>query len=231
MGWRFSGLPFDFQTFVQAPRGQARDPAPDRRRRRELRRLCATRGDGALRRDDEDSAIALSGPARDRSRDRRGADGDELGGPKVSGAQSGNAHLVVDDEHAAIAAIQRVLTYLPDSADHARPGRTRRPARRDAERAARRSCPATRAAATTCARCSRRSSTRTASSRGRAATAPACSAALARLEGEAVGRRREPADAAGGRDGRAGARRRTLRSSTSATPSTSRSCSCRTFPG
>ena len=130
MGWRFSGLPFDFQTFVQAPEGRPGDPAPDRRRRRELRRLGAARRDGPLRRDDpKDAAIALSGPPVVAAAIGEELTADELGGPKVSTERSGNAHLVVDDEQAAIAAIRRALAYLPDSADHARAGRGARRAR------------------------------------------------------------------------------------------------------
>ena len=45
MGWRFSGLPFDFQTFVQAPDGLPGGAAPDRRRsaRASATRRCTPR--------------------------------------------------------------------------------------------------------------------------------------------------------------------------------------------
>ena len=121
MGWRFSGLPFDFKTFVQAPEGRPEVP-------RLIAVVGASFGDSALHAAmghfvvmTKDSAIALSGPPVIAAAIGEELTADELGGPKVSGAVSGNAHLVVDDEQAALAAIQRVLTYLPDSADHPAP--------------------------------------------------------------------------------------------------------------
>ena len=45
MGWRFSGLPFDFRTFVQAPEGRPEVPRLDRRRsaRASATRRCTRR--------------------------------------------------------------------------------------------------------------------------------------------------------------------------------------------
>ena len=62
MGWRFSGLPFDFRTFVQAPEGRPEVP-------RLIAVVGASFGDSALHAAmghfvvmTKDSAIALSGP-------------------------------------------------------------------------------------------------------------------------------------------------------------------------
>ena len=133
MGWRFSGLPFDFKTFVQAPEGRPEVP-------RLIAVVGASFGDSALHAAmghfvvmTKDSAIALSGPPVIAAAIGEELTADELGGPKVSGAQSGNAHLVVDDELAALAAIKRVLTYLPDSADHPAPAAPAVAPARDAE--------------------------------------------------------------------------------------------------
>ena len=136
------------------------------------------RGDRALR------------PAGDQARAiGEDVDADELGGPAVAAGVSGSAHLVVDDEREALDAIKRV-PLLP--ARLGRPARAGRPppvgagARRRGAADAR--ADATRAAATTCARCSRRSSTRDSLfSRGASATARSLICALARIEGQAVG--------------------------------------------
>ena len=135
----------------------------------------------------KDSALALSGPPVIAAAIGEELTADELGGPKVSSAQSGNAHLVVDDEVAALAAIKRVLSYLPDSADHPAPpaaGRRARARRRGAAHA-RAERPAARLRHAQGARGDLRR--RHASSRGPSGTAPASSARLARIEGEAVG--------------------------------------------
>jgi acetyl-CoA carboxylase carboxyltransferase component len=47
---------------------------------------------------------------------------EELGGPVVSSEVNAYAHAVVDDDEAALAALVRVLGYLPDSSDHPAPG-------------------------------------------------------------------------------------------------------------
>lgn len=121
MGWRFSGLPFDFRTFVQSPEGRPEVP-------RLVAVVGASFGDSALHAAmghfvvmTRDSAIALSGPPVIAGAIGEELTSDELGGPRVSTEQSGNAHFVVEDEEAALDALRRVLSYLPDSADHPAP--------------------------------------------------------------------------------------------------------------
>jgi acetyl-CoA carboxylase carboxyltransferase component len=116
MGWRFSGLPFDFRTFVQAPEGRPEVP-------RLVAVLGASFGDSALHAAmghyvvmTENAAVALSGPPVVAAAIGEALTVEELGGPKPSAERSRNAHLVVEDEEAAIAAIKRALSYLPDSA-------------------------------------------------------------------------------------------------------------------
>ncbi len=84
MGWRFSGLPFDFQTFVQAPEGSPAIP-------RLIAVVGASFGDSALHAAmghyvvmTKDSAIALSGPPVIAAAIGEELTADELGGPKVS---------------------------------------------------------------------------------------------------------------------------------------------------
>ncbi len=132
MGWRFSGLPFDFRTFVQAPEGRPEVP-------RLIAVVGASFGDSALHAAmghfvvmTKAAAIALSGPPVIAAAIGEELTADELGGPKVSSEQSGNAHLVVDDEEAALAAVRRVLSYLPDSADHPAPQAPAAPPAREA---------------------------------------------------------------------------------------------------
>ena len=170
MGWRFSGLPFDFATFVQAPPGYPEIP-------RLVAVVGASFGDSALHASmghfvvmTQESAIALVGPPVVASAIGEELTPDELGGPRVSTEASGYAHAAVEDDAAAIAMLKRALSYLPDHADA--PAPVAPPAESDArpgaapDARARRS----RAAATTCGRCSRRSSTAGASSPGRSGT-------------------------------------------------------------
>jgi propionyl-CoA carboxylase beta chain len=121
MGWRFSGLPFDFRTFVQSPEGKPEVP-------RLISVVGQSYGDSALHAAmghfvvmTPESAIALSGPPVVEAAIGEVLTGDELGGPKISTEQSGNAHMVAADEDAALAAIRRFLSYLPDSAAHPAP--------------------------------------------------------------------------------------------------------------
>jgi acetyl-CoA carboxylase carboxyltransferase component len=116
MGWRFSGLPFDFQTFIQAPEGRPEVP-------RLIAVVGASFGDSALHAAmghyvvmTRNAAVALSGPPVVAAAIGEEITAEELGGPKPSAERSRNAHLVVDDEEAAIAALKRALSYLPDSA-------------------------------------------------------------------------------------------------------------------
>lgn len=115
MGWRFSGLPFDFRSFLQAPPGRPPNP-----------RCCLVLGpsfgDAALHAASahfvvmtSDAALALSGPPVVASATGEEVGEHELGGPEVAAA-SGLTHLVVGSETEAFAAAIRFLSYLPDSA-------------------------------------------------------------------------------------------------------------------
>jgi acetyl-CoA carboxylase carboxyltransferase component len=121
MGWRFSGLPFDFQTFVQAPEGRPEVP-------RLIAVLGASFGDSALHAAmghyvvmTQNGAVALSGPPVVAAAIGEGLTAEELGGPRPSAEKSRNAHVVVESEEAAIAALKRALSYLPDSAAQVAP--------------------------------------------------------------------------------------------------------------
>ena len=116
MGWRFSGLPFDFATFVQAPPGYPEIP-------RLVAVVGASFGDSALHASmghfvvmTEQAAIALVGPPIVASAIGEELTPEELGGPRVSTEASGYAHAAVEDDAAAIAAVKRALSYLPDHA-------------------------------------------------------------------------------------------------------------------
>jgi propionyl-CoA carboxylase beta chain len=121
MGWRFSGLPFDFQTFVQAPAERPEVP-------RLIAVVGASFGDSALHAAmghfvvmTENAAVALSGPPVVAAAIGEELTAEELGGPRSSAERSRNAHLVVAGEEAAIAALKHALSYLPDSAAHPAP--------------------------------------------------------------------------------------------------------------
>lgn len=116
MGWRFTGLPFDFATFVQAPPGRHEIP-------RLVAVLGASFGDSALHASmghyvvmTAQAAIALVGPPVVASAIGEELTADELGGPKVATTQAGYAHAAVDDDAAALSLLRRVLSYLPDHA-------------------------------------------------------------------------------------------------------------------
>src|SRR5262245_12090420 len=116
MGWRFSGLPFDFRTFVQPPPGRPATP-------RAAAVLGPSFGDAALHAAmshfvvmTRSSALALSGPPVVASAIGEELTATELGGPDVAAGESGVAHLVVESEDEALAAIERFLSYLPSSA-------------------------------------------------------------------------------------------------------------------
>lgn len=115
MGWRFSGLPFDFRTFLQPPPGRPAVP-------RVCLALGPTFGDGALHAAaahlvvmTRTAAIALSSPSVVRSATGEPVTEAELGGPEVTLA-SGLSDTVVEDEREAFAVARRFLSYLPDSA-------------------------------------------------------------------------------------------------------------------
>ena len=187
MGWRFSGLPFDFRTFVQAPEGLPEVP-------RLIAVVGASFGDSALHASmghfvvmTRKAAIALSGPPVVAAAIGEELTADELGGPKVSSEQSGNAHARRrgraggDRCDPARARLPAGLGRPPGAVG---PCRTAG-ARRGAAPLARAERPAARLRHAQGARRDR--GRRTASSPGRSATAAASSAAFARIEGEAVG--------------------------------------------
>jgi acetyl-CoA carboxylase carboxyltransferase component len=120
MGWRFSGLPFDFRTFIQTP--PSLTPVP---------RICAlfgpSYGDAGLHAAHshyvimtQSASVALSGPSVVAAGTGERVSDIDLGGPKRS-MEVGNAHMVVEDEPAALQAIRDVLAYLPDHAGLAPP--------------------------------------------------------------------------------------------------------------
>lgn len=119
MGWRFSGLPFDFSTFLQVPEGYP-----------EIPRIAAVLGpgygDSALHAGTahvivmtESSSIALSGPSVVSSAIGEQISDHDLGGPEHA-QEVGTAHLVVPSEKEAFDAIAAFLSYLPNNAN--RPG-------------------------------------------------------------------------------------------------------------
>ena len=116
LGWRFSGVPFDFATFLQPPEGCPAVP-------RITAVLGPSFGDAALHAAmghyvvmQRDAAVALSGPPIIRAAIGEEIDASELGGPAVAHDVSGTVHQVVDDEPQALARVRRFLSYMPDSA-------------------------------------------------------------------------------------------------------------------
>lgn len=116
LGWRFSGVPFDFATFLQSPAGHPAVPHL-------TAVLGPSYGDAALhaamghfvvmRRD---AALALSGPPVIRAAIGEDVEAEELGGPKVAHETSGSVHMVVDYEAQAFESMRRYLSFMPDSA-------------------------------------------------------------------------------------------------------------------
>ena len=116
LGWRFSGVPFDFRSFLQSPAGCPAIP-------RVIGILGESYGDAALHASmgtfvvmKRDTAIALSGPPVIRGAIGEDVSAEELGGPAVSLETNGTAHLVVDGEQEGLEAMRRFLAYVPDSA-------------------------------------------------------------------------------------------------------------------
>lgn len=133
LGWRFSGVPFDFATFLQSPPGCAAIP-----------RISAvvgpSFGDAALHAAMgnfvvmvRSAAVALSGPPVIRAAIGEEITNEDLGGPAVAAEQSGSVHMVVEDEDSAFAAAERFLSYLPDSARLPAPVAESVPPAREAE--------------------------------------------------------------------------------------------------
>ncbi len=97
LGWRFSGVPFDFGTFLQSPAGFPAIPHM-------TAVLGPAYGDAALHAAmghfvvmRKDSAVALSGPPVIEAAIGEKVEADELGGPKVAHETSGAVHMVVDE--------------------------------------------------------------------------------------------------------------------------------------
>jgi acetyl-CoA carboxylase carboxyltransferase component len=117
LGWRFSGVPFDFTSFLQSPPGCPATP-------RITAVVGPSFGDAALHAAiadlvvmKRDAAIALSGPPVILGAIGEDISSEELGGPKVAHETSGSAHVVVDGELEALEAVKQFLGYLPDAAD------------------------------------------------------------------------------------------------------------------
>jgi acetyl-CoA carboxylase carboxyltransferase component len=134
LGWRFSSVPFDFATFLQAPAGCPAVP-------RVAAAVGPSFGDAALHAAMgdfvvmvENAAIALSGPPVIRAAIGEEVSASDLGGPGVAAEQSGSAHMVVPDEDAAFAAVKRFLSYMPDSAGLPAPDAPSAPPKRDPEK-------------------------------------------------------------------------------------------------
>lgn len=115
MGWRFSGLPFDFRSFLQPPAGVAAVP-------RAVAVLGPSYGDAALHAASADfvvmtqhAALGLSGPSVVRAAVGEELTDEDLGGVDVA-AEAGSAHLVVATEDDAFGAIREFLSYMPDRA-------------------------------------------------------------------------------------------------------------------
>jgi acetyl-CoA carboxylase carboxyltransferase component len=116
LGWRFSGVPFDFGTFLQSPAGYPSIPHM-------TAVLGPSYGDAALHAAmghfvvmRKDSAVALSGPPVIEAAIGETIGADELGGPKVAHETSGAVHAVVETETDAFDAMRRYLSFMPDSA-------------------------------------------------------------------------------------------------------------------
>lgn len=115
MGWRFSGLPLDFLSFVKPAPGQA--PVP-----RAAAILGPSYGDSALHASTahftvmiESGAVALSGPSVIAPAIGEIISDGALGGPEPAQA-AGNVHMVVASEAEAMDAIAAFLSYLPANA-------------------------------------------------------------------------------------------------------------------
>lgn len=115
MGWRFSGLPLDFKTFL-GPRPEE-PPVP-----RAAAVLGPSYGDSALHAATahfvvmmQSGSIALSGPSVVDAAIGEFVTDEELGGPDAA-QEARNVHMVVSTESDAMDAIAAFLSYLPSSA-------------------------------------------------------------------------------------------------------------------
>ncbi len=114
-GWRFSGLPLDFRSFLKPP-GEA--PAVPR----VAAILGPSYGDSALHASTahfvvmvDSGSIALSGPSVIEAAIGEQVSDAELGGPE-SASEAGNVHMVVASETDALQAVAAFLSYLPANA-------------------------------------------------------------------------------------------------------------------
>ncbi len=130
MGWRFSGLPFDFSEFLQTPDGFPAVP-------RAVAVLGASYGDAGLHAATADfvamtaaAAVGLSGPSVIEASIGESITDEQLGGAAIA-SRTGTAHLVVDGEEDAFSAIRAFLSYVPSNASlpapHAAPTDPARP--------------------------------------------------------------------------------------------------------
>lgn len=120
MGWRFSGLPFDFSHFLQTPEGYP--PIP-----RIAAVLGPAYGDSALHAGtahvvvmSAGSSIALVGPTVVGSALGEQVTDEELGGA-ARAQEVGTAHLVLPTEQEVFDAVAAFLSYLPDNASRPAP--------------------------------------------------------------------------------------------------------------
>ncbi|MEV5848563.1 carboxyl transferase domain-containing protein [Streptomyces sp. NPDC051985] len=131
-GWRFSGLPLDFTTFLKPPPGAPVVP-------RAAAVLGPSYGDSALHASTahfvvmlRHSSLALSGPSVVEPAIGEKVSDAELGGPGAA-TRAGNAHLVVDTEADAMDAIAAFLSYLPPNSAQEPPYGAPLPPARDPE--------------------------------------------------------------------------------------------------
>jgi acetyl-CoA carboxylase carboxyltransferase component len=115
MGWRFSGLPFDFRSFLQTPEGYPAIP-------RVAAVLGPSYGDAALHAATahfvvmtQSGSVGLSGPSVVASAVGERVTDQELGGPGPA-QEVGNVHMVVPTEDDAFDAIAAALSFLPSNA-------------------------------------------------------------------------------------------------------------------
>lgn len=120
MGWRFSGLPLDFSTFLQVPEGYPEIP-------RIAAVLGPAYGDSALHATtahvvvmSQSSSVALVGPSVVEGGIGEKVTDEELGGP-THAQGSGAVHLVLPTEQEVFDAITAFLSYLPSNAGLAAP--------------------------------------------------------------------------------------------------------------
>jgi len=120
MGWRFSGLPLDFTSFLEPQDGSPLVP-------RAAAILGPSYGDSALHASTahfvamvEFGSVALSGPSVVGKAIGEEVSDDTLGGPAMA-QSAGNVHMVVETEDDALAAVGAFLSFMPASELHAAP--------------------------------------------------------------------------------------------------------------